>query len=101
MKDLLSCSVIRGRVRGIRQNAKRKSKQRRRQTAPISGAVSNRLAFVNPPRTLHVLRILKTSFDAVVCVLAGHDFVAGRAMNPDDRKLAEREGWIWTAKPHM
>jgi hypothetical protein len=39
--------------------------------------------------------------DAVVCVLAGHDFVAGRAMNPEDRSLAEREGWIWTAAPQV
>jgi Protein of unknown function (DUF429) len=37
--------------------------------------------------------------DAAVCVLAGDDFIAGRAMNPEDRRLAEREGWIWTAKP--
>jgi hypothetical protein len=31
--------------------------------------------------------------------LAGADFVAGRAMSPEDRTLAEREGWIWTAAP--
>jgi predicted RNase H-like nuclease len=37
--------------------------------------------------------------DAAVCVLAGADFVAGRAMSPEDRTLAEREGWIWTAAP--
>ena len=39
--------------------------------------------------------------DAVVCVLAGEDFIADRATNPDDRSLAEREGWIWAAKPHV
>ena len=35
--------------------------------------------------------------DVAVCVLAGWDFLAGRAMAPDNttRKLAEREGWIW------
>jgi hypothetical protein len=32
--------------------------------------------------------------DAAVCVLAGADFLSGRAMNPEDRTLAEREGWI-------
>ena len=37
--------------------------------------------------------------DAAVCVLAARDFVTGRAMPPPDRRLAEREGWIWTAKP--
>jgi hypothetical protein len=35
--------------------------------------------------------------DAAVCVLAGADFVSGCAMGPEDRTLAEREGWIWTA----
>jgi hypothetical protein len=33
--------------------------------------------------------------DAAVCVLAGADFLSGRAIA--DRTLAEREGWIWTA----
>lgn len=36
--------------------------------------------------------------DAVVCVLAGKDFVVERAMSPEDRGLAEREGWIWAAR---
>jgi hypothetical protein len=34
--------------------------------------------------------------DAAVCVLAGDHFIAGRAMNPENRSLAEHEGWIWT-----
>lgn len=38
--------------------------------------------------------------DAAVCVLAGDDFIAGRAMRPENRNLAEREGWIWTAAPY-
>jgi hypothetical protein len=38
--------------------------------------------------------------DAAVCVLAGADFISGRAMGPENRTLAEREGWIWTAAPH-
>jgi len=37
--------------------------------------------------------------DAAVCVLAADDFIAGRAMNPQDRSLAEREGGISTAAP--
>ena len=37
--------------------------------------------------------------DAAVCVVAGDDFIAGGAMNPENRSLAEREGWIWTAAP--
>jgi predicted RNase H-like nuclease len=35
--------------------------------------------------------------DAVVCVLAAKDFLDGRAMPPEDRRLAEQEGWIWVA----
>lgn len=37
--------------------------------------------------------------DAAVCVLAGWDFLAGRAVAPDSdtRRLAGREGWIWAA----
>jgi hypothetical protein len=37
--------------------------------------------------------------DAVVCTLAGADFLAGRAMVPDDLALARREGWIWVNRP--
>jgi hypothetical protein len=37
--------------------------------------------------------------DAAVCVLAAADFLSSHAMNPEDRTLAEREGWIWTAAP--
>lgn len=35
--------------------------------------------------------------DAALCVLAGADFLAGRARGPDadQRALAEHEGWIW------
>ena len=38
--------------------------------------------------------------DAAVCVLAGADSVSGCAMGPEDRTLAAREGWIWTAAPN-
>ena len=37
--------------------------------------------------------------DAVVCTLAGADFLAGRAVAPDDLALARREGWIWVRRP--
>ncbi|HYS54238.1 MAG TPA: DUF429 domain-containing protein [Thermoanaerobaculia bacterium] len=33
--------------------------------------------------------------DAVLCVLAGSDFLARRCLLPSDRNSAEREGWIW------
>ena len=37
------------------------------------------------------------ALDAAVCVLAGADFVGGRAMAPEDVTRAHVEGWIWTA----
>lgn len=37
--------------------------------------------------------------DAVVCTLAGADFLAGRALAPDDLAVARREGWIWVRQP--
>lgn len=37
--------------------------------------------------------------DAVLCVLAAHDFLCGQAFSPTDLKLAEREGWIWVKTP--
>lgn len=37
--------------------------------------------------------------DALVCVLAGADFLAGRAMPPEDEQLAQKEGWIWVRRP--
>jgi hypothetical protein len=38
--------------------------------------------------------------DAAACVLAGADYVSGRAMNPRIAPFADREGWIWTAAPN-
>lgn len=36
--------------------------------------------------------------DAVICVMAGVDFLNGRAQRPADEALvAKREGWIWAA----
>jgi predicted nuclease with RNAse H fold len=33
--------------------------------------------------------------DAVVCVLAAADFLRGETIQPTNRELAEKEGWIW------
>ena len=35
------------------------------------------------------------ALDAVVCVLAGWDYVRGLAWEPPDPELARQEGWIW------
>jgi hypothetical protein len=42
-------------------------------------------------------RMSDHEIDAVVCLLAAQHFLAGHAIapQPDERALAEREGWIW------
>jgi len=37
--------------------------------------------------------------DAMICVLAGHDFLAGRCQPPENAALAVKEGWIWFRRP--
>jgi hypothetical protein len=39
------------------------------------------------------------ALDAVVCVLAGADFLRGESLGPRDAKAAEKEGWIWVRDP--
>lgn len=36
--------------------------------------------------------------DAVICVLAGLDFLRGQVMPPPDFAVAKKEGWIWVKK---
>jgi len=35
------------------------------------------------------------TLDAVVCAVAGLDFIQGHAVAPEDLPLARKEGWIW------
>jgi hypothetical protein len=37
--------------------------------------------------------------DAVICVLAGVDFLCGDVISPVDMETARKEGWIWVKKP--
>jgi predicted RNase H-like nuclease len=50
---------------------------------------------VEVPPSLDLVALNTDAFDAIVCVLAGADFLAGAARGPDDLELAQREGWIW------
>jgi hypothetical protein len=38
--------------------------------------------------------------DAMICTLAGLDYVSGNVITPSDLDLAKREGWIWVKPPH-
>jgi predicted RNase H-like nuclease len=39
------------------------------------------------------------ALDAALCVLAGVDFLRGRAMVPEALEIAAKEGWIWVRRP--
>jgi hypothetical protein len=39
--------------------------------------------------------------DALVCTLAGADFLSGVAMAPEELTVAQREGWIWARDPDV
>lgn len=45
------------------------------------------------------MRANDDALDAVVCLLAGYDYMQGLVMRPDDQALAEKEGWIWVRQP--
>ena len=68
-----------------------------RQRREIVDALRKRMTI--PERRAEALCSNDDLLDAAVCVLAAQDFLAGRAVPPIDRCLAEREGWIWTALP--
>ena len=36
--------------------------------------------------------------DAVVCLMAGYDFVQEAMMCRDEQRLAEKEGWTWVRR---
>lgn len=40
------------------------------------------------------------ALDAMICVLAGADFLTGKTYPPTNLALAQKEGWIWIRKPN-
>ena len=55
------------------------------------------LAFFQLPRNIQPLLDDSDTLDAVVCVLAGNDFLLNKAYVPSEeiRNVANKEGWIW------
>jgi predicted RNase H-like nuclease len=47
------------------------------------------------PQDTSSIRESADALDALVCLLAGADFLRGQAMPPSDPALAKKEGWIW------
>jgi hypothetical protein len=50
------------------------------------------------PEDLNLPLLDPDALDAMICVLAGADFLAGKAYPPTDLALAQKEGWIWIRK---
>ncbi len=61
---------------------------------PIAAAVQERLVL---PAGFDPVAAAGDALDALLCLWAGLDFVEGAAVGPapDERAVAEREGWIW------
>ncbi len=38
--------------------------------------------------------------DAMICVVAGFDFLDGKCLKPDNQSNVQREGWIWVRDPN-
>lgn len=65
------------------------------------GKIIGRLhELIEIPGGMRILEEDTNVLDAVVCVLAGVDFLQGEAMGPDQSELetARKEGWIWVRK---
>jgi hypothetical protein len=63
------------------------------------GLLSRLGARVTLPSDLQVLEKSADAIDAVVCLVAGADFLEGRAVPPGDLATARKEGWIWAPMP--
>jgi predicted RNase H-like nuclease len=72
---------------------KRRGNRAARRT--LLGALQN---VVKLPADLSLLEENDDALDAVLCVLAGADFLNRRAYAPRDMPLARQEGWIWVKR---
>jgi predicted RNase H-like nuclease len=54
--------------------------------------------YIEIPDRLDQLVESDDALDAVICVLAGADFVQGRVFCPSDMERARKEGWIWVRR---
>ena len=76
-------------------------KEKDAQNARLSLLAQLEQHHLKPPTDVDSLGCLKRNadaLDAAICVLAGVDFLRGEVYEPDDLKLAKKEGWIWVKK---
>jgi len=81
--------------RGIRCSQYKKDTHRKERQEMID-ALSKSLTF---SADTQILLDDADVLDAVVCVVAGADFLRGDAFEPEDQPVARSEGWIWTKLP--
>ena len=51
------------------------------------------------PETRSIIERNDDVLDAVICLLCAADFLQGRTIPPQNKELAEKEGWIWIRQP--
>ncbi|HCO96973.1 MAG TPA: DUF429 domain-containing protein [Phycisphaerales bacterium] len=69
--------------------------KKRDQVACRDNIVEDLRSCLTLPSDISLMRSNADVLDAVVCVLAAVDFLLGRVVEPEDRELAMKEGWIW------
>jgi hypothetical protein len=65
--------------------------------AERDGIINSLRSHLSLPEDTSPIRKSADALDAVVCLLAGADFLLGQAMPPADHALAKKEGWIWVS----
>jgi hypothetical protein len=56
---------------------------------------------VDCTRVLSDVPLSVDALDAIACILAGVDFLDGKAAPPDEFAVAQREGWIWVRQAQV
>ena len=73
--------------------------KKREQTVERSEILRSLQAVVSLPSDRSSMEGSADALDAVLCLLAARDFLTNQAMPPEDRSIAETEGWIWVRAP--
>lgn len=83
-------------VHGLRSRGYKATRQSAERAEILEGLRERSVRVDDPLEPLLVDRA--DALDAVVCLLAGADFLSGRAPGPRDAEESRREGWIWVGR---